>query len=342
MDRQANASRTAAFLPPGEPEYMKPLLAMNVAGVPVRRGDAARGLGDLPPVFDLPEGFHLRLGRNASDNFVTGTYRAGGRNIGYIRIPRMSSTSSLSQALRELELEIAFLEQHTDGLVVDIMRNPGGLLYYGHELARRFIPTPFEGVGFEVRASATYVTDFSNELERARGLGAPDHVVRTWAALLHDVFETYKQNRGRTGILPLDGHESLSLTPAVTVYTKPLILLVDEYSCSTADLFAAVLQDAGRGPLAGMRTAGCGGSYGSDQFVPATVYSEGKTGVTEAIMVRPKPVVTPEFPTTRYIENVGVRPDVEIDVMTRENLLTGGKPFVDAFTQVLLDRIGRQ
>jgi len=53
-------------------------------------------------------------------------------------------------------------------------------------------------------------------------------------------------------------------------------------------------------------------------------------------------VSTPEFPPTPYIENVGVRPDVELDYMTRENLLSGGAPFVSAFTAAAVDYIRRQ
>ena len=34
-----------------------------------------------------------------------------------------------------------------------------------------------------------------------------------------------------------------------------------------------------------------------------------------------------------YIENIGVRPDIVADYMTRTNLITGGAPFVQAFTQ---------
>ena len=33
-----------------------------------------------------------------------------------------------------------------------------------------------------------------------------------------------------------------------------------------------------------------------------------------------------------YIENIGVRPDIVVDYMTRSNLMTGGAPFVQAFT----------
>jgi hypothetical protein len=34
-----------------------------------------------------------------------------------------------------------------------------------------------------------------------------------------------------------------------------------------------------------------------------------------------------------------VRPDIVLDYMTRENLVTGGAPFVQAFTQALLTRV---
>jgi hypothetical protein len=340
-DRAAFGFSQPIPVPPGEPEYMRPLMALTHAGAFPQAGDAVLGVGNLAPVFDPPPGFQVRQGIRPTDNFLSGTFRAGGRNLGYIRIPRMTSTSTLAQAYREFETEIAFFQQNTDGLVVDIMRNPGGNIGYGHELARRLIPEPFEGVGFELRANAGYVANFSATVETARRLGAPDHVVRSYEALLHDLFETFKQNRGRTGALPL-GHDTVFFQPATDetgrniAYTKPLIVLIDEFSCSTADLFAAVLQDAGRGPLVGMRTAGCGGT---NTNFPATTYSEGLTGMTLGIMVRPKPVATPEFPTTRYIENAGVRPDIELDYMTRDNLMQRGRPFVDAITQIILDRI---
>ena len=43
-------------------------------------------------------------------------------------------------------------------------------------------------------------------------------------------------------------------------YTKPLIVLTDEMSASGAEVFAAGIQDNGRGRLVGWRTMGAGGS----------------------------------------------------------------------------------
>jgi hypothetical protein len=40
-----------------------------------------------------------------------------------------------------------------------------------------------------------------------------------------------------------------------------------------------------------------------------------------------------EYPPSPYIENIGVRPDIAVDYMTRANLLSAGAPFVQAFTE---------
>jgi C-terminal processing protease CtpA/Prc len=41
------------------------------------------------------------------------------------------------------------------------------------------------------------------------------------------------------------------LAPASTAYTKPLMMLVDEFSASGADMLPAIIQDNRRGPLFG-------------------------------------------------------------------------------------------
>ena len=46
-----------------------------------------------------------------------------------------------------------------------------------------------------------------------------------------------------------------------------------------------------------------------------------------------------EYPVAPYVEEIGVRPDVEVDFMTRENLLGGGCRFVEAFTAAIVGRI---
>jgi C-terminal processing protease CtpA/Prc len=110
------------------------------------------------------------------------------------------------------------------------------------------------------------------------------------------------------------------------------MVLIDDFSTSTADSFAAMMQDSGNAFIYGMRSNGAGGNNTS---YDAGVYSEALVGMTLALQVRPSWIAVDGFPTTRYIENVGVRPHVEKDYMTRENLLGGGVRFVENFLEAM-------
>jgi C-terminal processing protease CtpA/Prc len=122
-------------------------------------------------------------------------------------------------------------------------------------------------------------------------------------------------------------------------YDKPMLVLTDELTISFGDYFSAAIQDNARAPLFGMRTNGAGGSVsgGATGF-----YSETFTSFTVTLGRRQRFITTPDFGTTNLIENAGVRPDIPFDYMTRENLLSGGRVFTDAFTRAILDQINRQ
>jgi hypothetical protein len=70
-----------------------------------------------------------------------------------------------------------------------------------------------------------------------------------------------------------------------------------------------------------------------------TTYSDGEATITESLMARKAPVKTGDFPPTPYVENVGVRPDIELNYMTLDNLAGGGQPFVEAFTRAAAEHI---
>jgi C-terminal processing protease CtpA/Prc len=187
------------------------------------------------------------------------------------------------------------------------------------------------------------VNSFYSNLTQARSQNAEPWVIELYEALYRDVSTAYRENRGRTGPVPLCGAGMMRLPATardgrIIAYTKPLLLLIDEFSTSTADSVAAMLQDSERALLFGMRTNGAGGTNTS---VAAGAYSEGTAGMTLGLMTRARPVATADYPTSWYIENIGVRPDIEADYMTRENLLEGGRPFVEAFTRAIVERIER-
>jgi hypothetical protein len=327
--------RPAAAL---EPDYLAPLVELQNCELPLEA--AVRGLGARTPVYVLPAGFSQRLGRAPSDVFFSGVFQAQGFRIGFIRIPGYSPVDN-SAALGQFRREIAYFQENTDGLIVDDMRNSGGSIAYVNALLQHLIPYRFRAIGFEIRATSNWVTRFSTSLELARLRGAEPWVVRLYAAILDDIVTANRENRGRTGPLPLDD-VSLDREPArdaagaTLAYGKPLLVLVDEFSASGGEAFAATIQDNGRGPIFGARTMGAGGSVVT---VGVGSYSEGSTGMTQALMSRKNPIVTAEYPVAPYVENIGVRPDIEFEFMTRDSLLNGGRAFVEAFTTAMVEHI---
>ena len=96
------------------------------------------------------------------------------------------------------------------------------------------------------------------------------------------------------------------------------------------------MQDNLRGKLVGYRTAGAGGSV---ETLKAGQFSEAETTNTKSLIMRAKEYQYPGFPKSFFIENVGVRPDIELDYQLKENLMNGGRPFVSAFTRIMLDQL---
>ncbi len=331
---EARATR-AERRPPADddtlPGYMAPLRPFLEASVPADHYGVL-GFGSRFPIFAPPPGFVQRLGASANDFFLSGTYVSDGVRIGFLRIPSMSPPST-SAALTLLNKEIAFFNANTDGLVVDVMRNPGGSINFGEAIAQRLIPSPFQTIGFEIRATAKWLESIDNAVVSAELGGAPPTVVQNLRAIRDEIQRAFGESRGRTSPVSLNATGSLTVQPAAVVYQKPLMVLVDGMSASAADMFPAIIQDNQRGPLFGMRTMGAGGSIVGFN---ATSYTEGFAYVTLSLANRGVTITTNDFPPTPYIENVGVRPDVTADYMTRANLMSGGQSFVQAFTHAIV------
>jgi C-terminal processing protease CtpA/Prc len=342
-----------------EPDYLAPLNALRnwslPSNYPLFQGTTTSedgteslprryvlGVGSRSPVFvrGLPAGFVPRLGTNPADFHFSGTWTAGGRKIGYLRIPNFSPPSA-ALAIRELDTEISYFQANTDALVIDVMRNPGGGCYMAN-VAAHLISQNFYFFGQEFRPELDVINSLEAALQQATLAQADQWIIDTYNHYLQDITRAYSENRGMTGsiaacsqLLTTFPPNTVQL-PASTVYTKPLIILVDEFSISAADIFPAMMQDNNRGVVVGMRTSGGGGSISG---WPAGYYSEAIATNTNSLVVRNHPIVTAEYPAAPLVENIGVRPDITLDYMTRDNLLNHGATFVTQFTSILLDQI---
>jgi hypothetical protein len=329
------AARVPAQLRSAEVDYMAELEQAVFSGVTQAEDLGVLGYGARNPVFinalAVPSlRFTRRLGAAATDIIYSGTFQYEDLNIGYIRVPNYAPPV-LATWLQQLDGEIAFMSANTDGLILDEMRNTGGNLCYGQELVRRLVPYSFQATGFALRPFWSRVLGFYNSLVSARASNAPSDVIQQYEEAFNEMLAANREGRLVTKALPLCS-PSLTRTPAtdlsgnVISYTKPLVMLIDEFSTSTGDSVPSMIQDAGRGVLYGKRSNGAGGNNTGFDTGP---YTEGFAGMTLAIQVRSKPIATPDYPVSDLIENVGVRPDIEADYMTRDNLLRDGLPFLE-------------
>jgi len=321
--------------------YLNPLRDLQNFRLPEPK--SLVGWGSINPVFRLgfPSTFVQRLGRSSADFFFSGIYTVSGKRIGFLRIPSFT-VSSQTAALRQLETEVTFMQANTDALVLDVMRNPGGSLCYTEELLRRVVPYRYRAIGAEIRATRDWLISIHQTIEDAESLGASQHTIDLFTAIETELEIAYKQNRGRTNAVPLcnpyfERDPVTTASGSLLAYSKPALLLTDEFSASAAEIFAAVFQDSQRGPLYGWRTTGAGGSVSGDMITG--FYSESASTVTQSIAVRTEQKISPEYGITPYIENVGVVPDIKVDYMTEDNLLNSGKTFVDSFTAAVVSLI---
>lgn len=315
-------------------DYMAPLRRLRNMRLPGKK--AITGFDDPNPIFALPTGFQIRMGTGQFDFYYSGTFTAQGLTIGYLRIPDFGFEDTIN-----LEKELAYMQANTDGLIVDVMRNPGGDPCVAESAAAHLIPNVFRSIGLEIRATRGWVVGFTQALQSAQAAGAPDAVIQQLQNLLQQVETAYATPSGRTPPLPICD-ASLDVPPAadsngnMIAYTKPVMLLTDEITASAAEAFAATMQDNQGALLFGARTMGAGGNVNT---YPVTTYSFSNSTVTESLMSRKNPVITGDFPTANYVENIGVRPDVQQEYMTIDNLRNNGATFVQAFSDAMVQYI---
>ena len=331
---------------PPVPGYMKALTDLRTmsaleGGENFGTGSGLFPFGSTIPVFygALPTNFRFRLGLARTDQFVSGTFTNSGKTIGFIRIWTMSPSNS-TLAYTQFAAEMQYFQQNVDGLVVDVMGNGGGNLCYTQDLASMLIPGVFRGTSYQIRATLFWKTIFSSSIISAKNSGAPGWVIADYQFLEDAIDSALKDNRARTGSVPIcsygfDSNQFFDAKGQTIVYSKPLIVLTDNYTLSAGEAFAMFLQDNNRGRIVGTTTDGGGGNVNS--YSNATAYSEGNTRITQSVLERLNPVQVPGFPSLGYYDGVGIYPDYWLDFMTVANLNSSGAEFLkEALAQLSL------
>lgn len=279
-------------------------------------GPKGSRLGNINPFFPLWDTFVQRT----EAPLMSGIFILNGKRIGFVRIHTWDLDDPMPW-IDFLEREIPFLEKETDALVIDQTDNGGGLICLGNIVAGFFVSEQIQSNLFEIRANRHYLLHFESDVascQKNEYKPASDcPAIFDIADKMRDAIEKGQVLTEPIPICSPDGkvHPHTLADGTKTVYTKPLLMLINEFSISVADMTLAFLQDSERAVMFGGRTCGAGGSVETTDRIG---YSDFQISQTESLTVRPKAVVTPQGITTRYLENIGVVPDVEYPITVND------------------------
>lgn len=292
------------------------------------------GLREIKPFFPLWNSFVERT----KSPLLSGIFLLDGKRIGFIRINTWYP-DDWKAFVSFFEKEIPFLERETDALVIDQTDNSGGYICLGEIVSQFLVSDPIPANLFQIRANQHFllvIEEWYNEYKDY--FPNPDKIDRQIVDnLLIEMRRAISDGDILTKPVTLcfnDGfiHPYVDKDGNKIAYTKPILMLINEWSISTADMTPAPLQDSGRAVMFGARTCGAGGNV---ETIERLGYSDFGISQTESLTVRPKEVTSPNGIPTRYLENVGVAPDVEYPI-TIDDFMGGYSGYRNAIDDTLL------
>ncbi|MBT3182116.1 MAG: PDZ domain-containing protein [Deltaproteobacteria bacterium] len=290
------------------------------------------GIGNRTPFFPLWKSFK----KITEQPLLSGTFKLDGRTIGFIRIPTWHPPSS-APWYKFFEEQIPYFQKNTDAIVIDQTNNGGGNLCLANDIAGYFVSAPIPNLLFHIRANNKRLVmyeGYANECKRY-GKNQPKYCPII-TRIANSIRKAITEGDALTEPLPLcvdDGliHPAKDKNGKQIVYTKPVLLLANEWSISAADMFPATLQDADRIEVFGEQTCGAGGSVITSDYMGFTDF---RVSQTETLAVRSREVVTTDGVRTRYLENAGVIPDIHYSI-TVDDFMNGYEEYRNAVDAAL-------
>jgi len=267
-------------------------------------------LDDPLPFFPIWKEFESRL----KHPFYTGTFNINGKRIGFIRINSWNVPSD--DAVSVFAGEIKYMNDSTDALIIDQTNNGGGSGCYMTAIASFFITQPKDEIRFRVRANRSWLSKIESWFLKSSG----DEKVHAkhW---LDNLRSSVTGGDYLSEPLPVCSFTGKVFPPRnietemPVVYIKPVLVLINELDFSAADMFPALMKDWGTATLFGTRTAGAGGNRIESWPIGN---SELEIKLTQSLMYRSEDTTLESGLTTRYIENVGVEPDIKYEITSKD------------------------
>lgn len=238
-------------------------------------------------------------------NIWAAMYRHNGKTVLMIRQPNYSPEDFTVN----LAMYSALIDQYqpiADTLIIDQTHNPGGIATYTEAFAQLFAPKGLYGFVQFLNTDRLWFTRLINFWT---GLDAATASTVTGARILS--LAKGLERDSESGLRLTRNPFSFSLrevlppAPGGTVWTKPVLVLIDELCGSGGDSFPMLIKANGLGKLFGNRTSGLGGSVEKVIDLP---YSRSSLSLTRGLFTTFKP--NGQYADSDFVENNGVTPDV--------------------------------
>jgi hypothetical protein len=291
----------------------KELTDIKLAGKKHLFGDK---YSDIPPLGKI-------VWENPSENeFEAYIYLTpDGEHVGFLRIPDyMPIYEDDEDEDAELVTIMKKFEESASCLVIDQRNNPGGSLDCAYSIASFFAEKPLATPKHKVMMQPELIAYCRLELELINQIHDKEdakafledcsYSVKPSLHLVNMIKETYEffiseWEAGKTlsGPIFLQGVDRINPHPKI-VFTKPVLVLINELSMSCGDIFPAIMQDNKRAVIMGTRTTGAGGAV----VAQSLLNNDGirRMSYTVTLLERGE--------NRTKIENLGVTPDVEYKV----------------------------
>jgi C-terminal processing protease CtpA/Prc len=229
-------------------------------------------------------------------------YKWNGKMVLLVRFPNYVPEDA-AKSLLSYQILLSDYSQIADVLVIDQTHNPGGSVSYVEELARLFIKQPGPSFGFAPRADRDWLQMFIEVLAEP---GLPQTAFDQFQAMYRELDAAHERGDFLGPQMSLT-NISTTITEN-TVWTKPVLLLIDELCGSGGDAFPMLMKGHKAATLFGHRTAGMGGNVTSMDKI-------GSSGVNFNLTRSLFYLATPDGTVSdeAVIENNGVTPDIQRD-----------------------------
>ncbi len=184
-------------------------------------------------------------------------------------------------------------------IIIDMINNGGGSLSLGVKLAQLFSNKKLILPDMQFKLSDTWLDEFDN-----KSTNAPSDAQKE---INRRIFEQLKNEKaaGRDISTPITIEALMPFAVVANENADPdlkIVLMVNEMCASMCDIFSSIMQDNKLATIVGTTTMGAGGNVVDHQEAPNSHF---KVRQTESLIKRSSGI---------YIENVGVKPEVEISV----------------------------